>query len=96
MDNMCTVIAYFSAKPGRRAELKDILGGFVDQTREESGCINYDLHQSDEDPNVFVFYENWQSRKHWDKHNQPLPNKLPREADGLSDERHRGKNLTPC
>lgn len=70
MDKTCTVVAYFFAKPERRAELEEILRGFVEKTRKEPGCINYDLHQSDDDPNVFLFYENWQSRKHWDEHNQ--------------------------
>ena len=70
MDKICTVIAYFFAKPEKRGELEEILRGFVAKTREEPGCINYDLHQSDDDPNVFVFYENWRSRNDWDEHNQ--------------------------
>ncbi len=70
MDKICTVIAYFFAKPEKRGELEEILRGLVDRTREEPGCINYDLHQSDDDPNVFVFYENWRSRSDWDEHNQ--------------------------
>jgi quinol monooxygenase YgiN len=70
VNKTCTVVAYFFAKPERRTELEEILRGFVEKTRQEPGCINYDLHQSDDDPNVFLFYENWQSRKHWDEHNQ--------------------------
>lgn len=27
----------------------------------ENGCIQYDLHQDDNTPEVFIFYENWES-----------------------------------
>ena len=70
MDQMCTVIAYFHAKPEKHQELEKILQDFVVRTRQEPGCIDYHLHQGDEDPNVFVFYENWRSRSDWDLHNQ--------------------------
>jgi quinol monooxygenase YgiN len=55
MDQMCTVIAYFHAKPEKRQELEEILQAFVVQSRQEPGRIDYHLHQSDGDPNVFVF-----------------------------------------
>lgn len=70
MKNMLTVIAYFYAKPEKRRELEEILNGFVAPTREELGCVDYHFHQGDDDPNVFVFYENWRSRSDWDIHNQ--------------------------
>ena len=57
MDNMCAVIAYFYAKPEKLHELEKILQEFVVRTRQEPGCIDYHLHQADDDPNVFVFYE---------------------------------------
>lgn len=37
-------------------------------TRAEDGCINYDLHQDNENPAHFVFYENWESRELWQTH----------------------------
>jgi quinol monooxygenase YgiN len=54
MNNMCTVIACFYAKPEKARELEKTLQNFVVQTRRESGCVNYDLHQSNDDPNVFA------------------------------------------
>ena len=69
MNNMCTVIAYFYAKPEKVEEVEKILQNFVAQTRQEPGCVNYDLHRAD-DPNVFVFYENWRCREDWNVHNQ--------------------------
>ena len=35
----------------------------------ENGCINYDLHQDHKNENTFLFYENWESRSHWEDHN---------------------------
>lgn len=37
-------------------------------TREEEGCVEYHLHVSDDDPNQFIFYENWRSRPDLDVH----------------------------
>ena len=40
----------------------------VDETRKESGCLNYDLHISRETPGLYFFYENWTSKAHLDRH----------------------------
>ncbi len=37
-------------------------------TRAEEGCINYDLHQDNENPNLFLFHENWENRELWQQH----------------------------
>ena len=64
----CTLIAYLHAKPEKRAELLKILHAFVKPTRAEAGCVEYHLHVSNDDPNLFVFYENWRTRKDLDEH----------------------------
>lgn len=86
MDNMCAVIAYFYAKPEKLHELEKILQEFVVRTRQEPGCIDYHLHQADDDPNVFVFYENWRTRSDWNLHNQKpfLTSFLNRRMDYLT------------
>jgi quinol monooxygenase YgiN len=63
-----TVVATFQARPGREAELKEALLGLVAPTRQEAGCINYDLHVLPEDPANFLFHENWISKAHLDAH----------------------------
>ena len=68
MAGMTTLIAYVKAKPGKEAELKKVLMGLVGPTRKEAGCIDYHLHVSDDDPRMFLFYENWKSRKDLDEH----------------------------
>jgi quinol monooxygenase YgiN len=64
----CTLIAHLHAKPERRAELLEILQGFVKPTRGEAGCVDYHLHASVDDPNFFIFYENWRTRRDLDEH----------------------------
>ncbi|MGA2786871.1 MAG: putative quinol monooxygenase [Verrucomicrobiota bacterium] len=65
-----TVIATFQARPGKEAALRAVLSGLLAPTRKESGCLNYDLHQSTEDPAKFLFHENWTSQAHLDAHLQ--------------------------
>lgn len=63
-----TVIATLRAKPGKENEVKDYMTALVGYTRAEMGCLDYDLHQSQADPSVFVMYENWTDRSELDKH----------------------------
>jgi quinol monooxygenase YgiN len=63
-----TIIAHVRAKPGQESRVREILQGLLSPTRAEAGCINYDLHQSQTDPALFVFYENWTSEAHLEAH----------------------------
>ena len=65
-----TVVATFEAKPGKEAELQQALIGLVAPTRQEAGCLNYDLHVLPEEPAKFLFHENWTSKAHLDAHLQ--------------------------
>ena len=64
----CTIIGTVVAKPEKREELLKILSSFVTPTRTEPGCINYDFHSDADDPNTFVFYENFVSKEALDEH----------------------------
>jgi quinol monooxygenase YgiN len=61
-------VATFEARPGREAELKQVLLGLIAPTRKEAGCLNYDLHTAADNPAKFLFYENWTSRELLDTH----------------------------
>ena len=63
-----TVLAHFRAKPGQEARLLQELKRLPEPTRAEAGCITYELHESQSDPAVFVFYENWASQAALDAH----------------------------
>jgi quinol monooxygenase YgiN len=68
MNPGCTLIAFLKGRPEKRDELLTVLRGFVDPTRAEAGCVEYHLHISDTDANLFFFYENWRTRKDLDEH----------------------------
>ncbi|WP_270726262.1 putative quinol monooxygenase [Shimia sp. Alg240-R146] len=63
-----TILAQITAAAGKEALVEDELKKLIDITRAEKGCINYDLHQDNENPGLFVFYENWESRELWQTH----------------------------
>jgi len=50
-----TVIAYVTAKVGQEDEVRNALLDLVACTRDERGCVNYNLHQSDATPVKFQF-----------------------------------------
>ncbi len=66
--DLLTVIAYMRAAPGKREELRSALEALVPPTSAEDGFVDYDLHQSLEDPDLFSSYENWESGEHLDAH----------------------------
>jgi len=63
-----TVMALLRAKPGKEEAVKQGLLALLEPTKKEVGCINYNLHQSADTPGLFMFYENWRSRKDLDEH----------------------------
>ena len=63
-----TVVAKFLAKEGKGELVKSEFLKLIEPTRREEGCINYDLHQDNSNPNLFLFYENWASKEHLQKH----------------------------
>lgn len=63
-----TVIAHLRALDGQIEATRAFLTGLIEPTRQEPGCIEYWLHQDDDDPAEFTFYENWVSRAEWDRH----------------------------
>ena len=78
--NTITVVATFQARPGKENELRAALIGLLAPTRQEAGCLNYDLHASPEDPGKFLFHENWKSKAALDAHlaNAHIQALLPR------------------
>ena len=68
MSTQFTIVAHLVAKPDKIEATKQFLLGLVAPTRTEGGCVEYHLHQDDDDPAEFTFYENWRSRADWDEH----------------------------
>ena len=63
-----TVVANIKANPDNIDLVKAELGKLIAITRAEDGCITYDLHQDNENPAHFMFYEIWASREQWQTH----------------------------
>ena len=63
-----TVVAKLVVQAGSVDQVKAELLKLLTLTRLEDGCIQYNLHQDNEDPAVFVFYETWQSLACLEKH----------------------------
>jgi quinol monooxygenase YgiN len=63
-----TNLAFFHSKSGRTQALGAALSAFVDPTRAQTECLNYDLHQPLDDADVWFVYENWRSAASLEAH----------------------------
>ena len=63
-----TIVANIHAKADKVELVRAELLKLIDITRGEEGCIQYDLHQDNDNPAHFLFYENWTSRELWQTH----------------------------
>jgi quinol monooxygenase YgiN len=68
MTDQLTVIAHLRALNGQIEETRAFLTALIAPTRTEAGCVEYWLHQDNDDPAEFTFYENWTNRAEWDHH----------------------------
>ncbi|MBW3140864.1 putative quinol monooxygenase [Ferrimonas balearica] len=75
---MLTIVANIVAFPDKAELVKTELLKLIDTTRAEAGCVQYDLHQDNDNPAHFLFFENWESRELWQDHmgNQHLKDYL--------------------
>ena len=82
-----TIVANIKANEDQIDLVKTELLKLIDITRAEEGCINYDLHQDNENPSHFLFYENWESRDLWQAHmgNQHLKDFLSATEDAVAE-----------
>ncbi|MGB3508352.1 MAG: putative quinol monooxygenase [Microcoleaceae cyanobacterium] len=62
------VVARIIALPNRVEEVKSILISIVLPTRQEKGCINYELLQNHTNPTDFTFVEEWETESLLEKH----------------------------
>ena len=63
-----TIVAHIYAKTDSVDLVKAELSKLVAPTLAEEGCLQYDLHQDNENPEHFMFFENWENRDLWQKH----------------------------
>ncbi|MDN4501123.1 putative quinol monooxygenase [Alteromonadaceae bacterium BrNp21-10] len=83
MTQILTIVARIEAKVSTIELVKAALLKLIAPTLNEEGCLQYDLHQDIENPQVFIFYENWQSRALWQIHmNSTHLKNYMRETEG--------------
>lgn len=63
------IVAIFTIKSEFAAEFKVEFKKIVEASRQEAGCIRYDLNQDVKDPNTYIFVESWQSKQAIELHN---------------------------
>jgi quinol monooxygenase YgiN len=57
------LVVMMHAKPGQELLLQAELTALIRPSRNEEGCLLYDLHRSTDVPGDFLFYEIWASRE---------------------------------
>ena len=62
------IVANIHAVPGKEDLVHAELQRLVAPTREERGCLQYDLHRDNEDQRHCLFFENWETRELWQQH----------------------------
>lgn len=65
---MIKVVAKFLIKKEKVDEVKSITKELIDQTREEDGNLSYELYQDIDNPQIFSFIEEWQSKEALEAH----------------------------
>jgi quinol monooxygenase YgiN len=68
---MITVVAKLQAVAGKEDELKAIFTEMVQNVKaNEPGVVSYSLHTTDNDPTLFMFYEQYASPEAFAAHGQ--------------------------
>ena len=65
--NLITIIAKFKILNNDEIVKKELLN-LVDPTRIEKGCVDYIFYQDNEDPNILMLYENWETNEDLEAH----------------------------
>jgi len=42
---------------------KEVLLSLAEPTRKEKGCIDYTFYRDNDDPNILMLYENWETEE---------------------------------
>ena len=64
------VLVTYTCRPGKAAEFVNAIRaeGLQEVIRQEAGCLQYDYHQSLENPDVVLLLERWDSSRAQERH----------------------------
>lgn len=65
---MVNIVAQFFIQEGKLEEALKVITELVEKTRQEAGCIKYEVYQDDKDSNHLILLEEWESQAILDKH----------------------------
>lgn len=63
------IVATVIAKDNEVDFVKAATKSIVEPSKKDEGCLQYELHQDNANPNIFIFFEIWKDQKSLDKHN---------------------------
>lgn len=69
IENTFTVMIAGVAKNGMEKYVKGLLTELAEHSRNNSGCLVYNIHQSINNPAEFMLYSVWRDQDSFDKHN---------------------------
>jgi quinol monooxygenase YgiN len=66
--SIVTVVAKLNVNEVVVEAVKTELLKMIEPTRMEEGCIEYRLHQDNDDPTLFIFFEMWENLACLERH----------------------------
>ena len=69
-DNYFTVMIAGMAKEGMDAYVKGFLTDLMQKSRQDEGCITYNIHQSTKNPHEFMLYSIWRDEAAFKRHDK--------------------------
>ena len=67
---MILVNATFDIQASQRENFLRDIQALIDSSKQEAGCVGYDLYESTSVENRFVMIENWEDQAALEQHNQ--------------------------
>lgn len=65
---MVMVISKIKVKEGEVDAFVDLFKAMIEPTRQEVGCVQYEMHRDEEAPSTLVAVETWETRDAFDGH----------------------------
>lgn len=66
---MITIVAKKTIKQGKTKEFKELVEKLINESRNEAGCIAYNLYEDINNSNILTFIEEWKSEEDIKLHN---------------------------
>jgi len=86
-DGNIVLIARLKVKKEAVEAARQAALAIVENSRAESGCLNYDFHQAIDDPTIFIWHETWTNQAAVDAHGKsPHFKDFSGQIKGLIDE----------